>query len=139
MKTLEANAKIRVRFSEVDAMAIVWHGSYVKYLEDAREEFGIKYGLDYMSVYKSGYMTPVVKMDIKYLRPLLYEDTAVIRISFIDSPAAKISFKYEIINDRTGDTVITAETTQVFIDAETRELELTMPQFFEKWKKEQGL
>jgi acyl-CoA thioester hydrolase len=139
MKTLEASAKIRVRFSEVDAMAIVWHGSYVKYLEDAREEFGIKYGLDYMSVYKSGYMTPVVKMDIKYLSPLLYEDTAVIKISFIDSPAAKINFKYEIINDRTGATVITAETTQVFIDAETRELELTMPQFFENWKKEQGL
>lgn len=139
MKTLEASAKIRVRFSEVDAMAIVWHGSYVKYLEDAREEFGIKYGLDYMSVYKSGYMTPVVKMDIKYLSPLLYEDTAIIKISFIDSPAAKINFKYEIINDRTGTTVITAETTQVFIDAETRELELTMPQFFENWKKEQGL
>ena len=139
MKTLEASAKIRVRFSEVDSMAIVWHGSYVKYLEDAREEFGIKYDLDYMSVYKKGYMTPVVKLDIKYLSPLLYEDTAVIKITFIDSPAAKINFKYEIVNDRTGETVITAETTQVFIDAQSRELELTMPQFFEEWKKEQGL
>ena len=139
MKTLEAKAKIRVRFSEVDAMAIVWHGSYVKYLEDAREEFGIKYDLDYMSVYGKGYMTPVVKLDIRYISPLLYEDTAVVRITFVDCPAAKINFVYEIVNDRTGETVITAETTQVFIDAETRELELTTPEFFSEWKKEQGL
>lgn len=139
MKTLKATAKIRVRFSEVDAMAIVWHGSYVKYLEDGREDFGIKHGLDYMSVYKAGFMTPVVKMDIKYLSPLLYEDTATVEITFIDSPAAKITFQYKITNERTGATVITAETTQVFIDAKTRELELTMPGFFSKWKKEQGL
>ena len=90
MKKLKATAKIRVRFSEVDAMSIVWHGSYVKYLEDGREDFGIKYGLDYMAVYREGFMIPVVKMDIKYLSPLMYEDTAVVEITFIDSPAAKI-------------------------------------------------
>ena len=138
MKKLKATAKIKVRFSEVDAMSIVWHGSYVKYLEDGREDFGIKYGLDYMAVYREGFMTPVVKMDIKYLSPLMYEDTAIVEITFIDSPAAKITFQYKITNERTGATVITAETTQVFIDAKTRELELTTPEFFSEWKNEQG-
>jgi len=138
MKKLKATAKIRVRFSEVDAMSIVWHGSYVKYLEDGREDFGIKYGLGYMDVYSEGFMTPVVKMKIKYLSPLMYEDTAVIEITFIDSPAAKMNFQYKITNERTGIVVITAETTQVFIDAQTRELELTPPEFFSEWKKKQG-
>jgi len=138
MKKLKAISKIRVRFSEVDAMSIVWHGSYVKYLEDGREDFGIKYGLDYMGVYREGFMTPVVKMEIKYLSPLMYEDTAIVEITFIDSPAAKINFQYKITNERTGATVITAETTQVFIDAQTRELELTNPEFFSEWKKKQG-
>ena len=32
--------RIRVRFSEVDSMQIVWHGEYVRYFEDGREAFG---------------------------------------------------------------------------------------------------
>ena len=43
--TLQAEKEIEIRFSEVDSMNIVWHGSYVLYLEDAREAFGKKYNL----------------------------------------------------------------------------------------------
>ena len=42
---LSESIKIRVRFSEVDSIRMVWHGNYVTYLEDAREAFGRKYGL----------------------------------------------------------------------------------------------
>ena len=31
---------LRVRFSEVDSMEVVWHGEYVRYMEDGREAFG---------------------------------------------------------------------------------------------------
>ena len=40
---------IKVRFSEIDSMQIVWHGEYVRYFEDGRESFGKHYGLGYMS------------------------------------------------------------------------------------------
>ena len=46
MKTinkLTESKQILIRFSEVDSMSIVWHGSYVQYFEDAREAFGRKY------------------------------------------------------------------------------------------------
>ena len=43
---------IKVRFSEIDSMQIVWHGEYVRYFEDGREAFGKRYGLDYMSIYR---------------------------------------------------------------------------------------
>lgn len=43
-KTAEASlvgkTSLRVRFSEVDSMQIVWHGEYVRYFEDGREAFG---------------------------------------------------------------------------------------------------
>ena len=44
---------IKVRFSEIDSMQIVWHGEYVRYFEDGREAFGKRYGLDYMSIYRA--------------------------------------------------------------------------------------
>ena len=37
---LKASRMLEIRFSEVDSMKIVWHGSYAKYFEDAREAFG---------------------------------------------------------------------------------------------------
>ena len=54
----------RVRFSEIDSMQIVWHGEYVRYFEDGREAFGKQYGLDYMSIYREGYMVPIVDFNL---------------------------------------------------------------------------
>ena len=43
---LKASKEFDIRFSEVDSMNVVWHGSYPLYFEDAREEFGRKYKLE---------------------------------------------------------------------------------------------
>lgn len=133
-KTLSWETTVRVRFSEVDSMAITWHGSYVKFMEDAREAFGKQFKLGYLDVYEQGYMTPLVNLNIDYKKPLLYGDELSVKITFIDSPAAKIQFEYEMTNTKTGELVVTAETTQIFMNKE-RELELIIPDFFADWKK----
>jgi len=66
MKNLFASKEIEVRFSEVDSMGIVWHGSYAKYFEDAREEFGKKYNLGYLKIFGEGYYAPLVNLDFSY-------------------------------------------------------------------------
>jgi acyl-CoA thioester hydrolase len=136
---LVSKTEVRPRFSEIDAMTIVWHGNYVKFLEDGREDFGILYGLDYMSVYDAGFMTPVVKMNIEYKAPVFYGQKITVETTFINSPAAKIVFEYKILCAKTGNILTTATTQQVFINAKTRELELTPPPFFIEWKNNNGL
>lgn len=133
-KTLTHETEIKVRFGEVDSMGIVWHGNYVKYLEDGREAFGKKYGLTYMGVFKNhAYMIPMVKLDIDYKNQLFYEDEAILKTTFYDSPAAKICFYYELIRKSDNKLIISAKTVQIFMN-KNRELELNMPEFFEKWK-----
>lgn len=39
MSELKASKDFEIRFSEVDSMKVVWHGSYAIYFEDAREAF----------------------------------------------------------------------------------------------------
>ncbi|PLX05542.1 MAG: 4-hydroxybenzoyl-CoA thioesterase [Marinilabiliales bacterium] len=129
--------ELNVRFSEVDSMQIVWHGNYVKYLEDGRESFGKKYGIGYMDVYRAGLLTPIVGVNLNYKKPLKYEDKAIIRTRYIDSPAAIIQFEYEIVKLPDKVVTLSATTTQAFIDT-TGELILTLPAFFEKWKKKWG-
>ena len=48
---LSETVRVQVRFSEVDSIKMVWHGNYITYMEDAREAFGRKYGLEYMYIY----------------------------------------------------------------------------------------
>ena len=50
MKALKASKFFEIRFSEIDSMKVAWHGSYVLYLEDAREFWGAKYGLGYQDL-----------------------------------------------------------------------------------------
>ena len=63
---------IKVRFSEIDSMQIVWHGEYVRYFEDGREAFGKRYGLDYMSIYREGYVVPIVDLTCQFKQPLSF-------------------------------------------------------------------
>jgi acyl-CoA thioester hydrolase len=56
----------------------------------------------------------------------------------VDSPAAKMIFRYEIFNPD-GELVCTGETVQVFVTLGNGELSLTIPDFFKEWKKKEGL
>lgn len=56
---LSETVKVAVRFSEVDPIRVVWHGNYLKYMEDAREAFGRKYGLGYVTIVENGYYCPI--------------------------------------------------------------------------------
>ncbi len=47
---------IKVPFYDVDSMRIVWHGHYVKYIEDARCVLLDKLGYNYLAMEESGYI-----------------------------------------------------------------------------------
>ncbi len=133
-KRITIKTDIKIRFGEVDSMGIVWHGNYVKYLEDAREEFGKKYGLGYMDVYNNfGFMLPIVKLDIDYKNQLFYGDEAEMKISIIENPASKLIFEYELRRKKDNLLILNAISIQVFMNS-NRKLELNTPPFFEKWK-----
>lgn len=138
MMELVAEKKIEIRFSEVDVMNVVWHGSYPLYFEDAREAFGAKYGLSYKRYMDERVFAPIVEFDIKYKRPILYGMTPVVRIVYRPTEAAKIVFDYEIIDAETGTVFATAHSVQVFMDMNYN-LMWDNPDFFVEWKKQWGI
>ena len=135
---LVAEKKIEIRFSEVDVMNVVWHGSYPLYFEDAREAFGAKYGLSYKRYMDERVFAPIVELDIKYTRPILYGMTPVVRIVYRPTEAAKIVFDYEIVDAETGTVFATAHSVQVFMDMNYN-LMWDNPDFFVEWKKQWGI
>lgn len=127
-----------VRFSEVDSMAVVWHGNYVKYLEDGREAFGREFGLGYYDVFDYGFMTPIVKLDLNYTQQTKYGEQIIIETKFVNTAAAKIVFDYKIYRKSDNAIVLKARSMQVFIN-KNRELEITNPKFYIDWKKKYGI
>jgi acyl-CoA thioester hydrolase len=134
MKELKATVPLKIRFSEVDSMNIVWHGSYVMYFEDAREAFGKKYGIAYLDIFGQGYYAPLVDLSFKYKSPITYDMKPEITITYKPVDAAKIVFDYEITNPENGEVLATGHSVQVFMDL-NYQLVWINPDFYEEWKK----
>ena len=131
-----AEREIEIRFCEVDMMGVVWHGSYVAYLEDAREAFGARYGLSYAKYIEENIFAPIVELNFNYRKPLRYGMKPVVRITYRPTDAAKLIFDYEIVAD--GEVFLKATSVQVFMDR-NYQLLWDAPAFFLEWKKEMGL
>jgi acyl-CoA thioester hydrolase len=130
--------EIKVRFGEVDSMKIVWHGNYIKYFEDGRESFGLRYNLGYLDVYRHNIMIPIVKVNCDYKRPLVYGDEAIVETRYINTDAAKIVFEYRIFRKSDNELVATGSSVQVFLTPQG-ELLLTSPPFYTGWKEKWGI
>ncbi len=136
-KKLSFTARVSVRFSEVDALAIVWHGNYLHYFEEARDGFGKAYGLSYQHMHAAGFVAPVVEAQLVYHASARFGDELEVTAHFIWTEAAKIEILYEV--KRSGDTTLLAEgrTLQVLTTLQG-ELLLTRPpliqQLYARWE-----
>ena len=69
MPELVHEIEVRPAFYDLDPMAVVWHGHYVKFFELARTALMQHFNYDYEQMRESGYLWPVVDMRLKYVRP----------------------------------------------------------------------
>ncbi len=134
---LTVSHDFRIRFNETDPLGIVWHGNYITYFEDGREAFGRHHGLAYLDVFANGFTTPIVKTTLEHKQSLRYGEVARIETTIVDTPAAKMIFRFTIYNMK-NDVVCKGETVQVFLDKQG-ELMLTNPHFYTEWKRKVGL
>jgi acyl-CoA thioester hydrolase len=137
MKVLKSSIRVPVRFSETDAMGVVWHGNYLKFFEDAREKFGKDYGIEYLDVHAKGYFIPIVKSEISHKASIFYGEEALIHATLEKHDSAKIVFRYEVINTATNQVAATGMTMQVFMFVSDRSLELIKPEFYQVWEDNQ--
>lgn len=136
---LTNRSRIRVRFSEVDAMQVVWHGEYVRYFEDGRQAFGREYGFDYCDFFDNGFTTPIVELNVQYKHPLTFGEEAIVETRYIATEAAKIIFDYTVYRAADMSVAATGSSVQVFINRDRNELELNTPHFYRCWKEKWGI
>jgi len=127
----------KVRFDELDPLAIMWHGNYASFFEEARVELGEKYGVGYNDFLLHNTTIPIRKLCIDYLAPLEFGETYTVWAILHYNPAARLDFEYQIFN-KNGALMTTGCTVHMLLDMQ-RNILLAKPPFFEefcqKWQK----
>jgi acyl-CoA thioester hydrolase len=95
-----------VRFSEVDAMRVVWHGHYVGFFEEARRAFGRRYDVDYSVMFEHSTPAPLIQLHVDYYAPARMSDVLEVTARLLRSESAKLEFEYKIY--RQGEAMLLA-------------------------------
>jgi acyl-CoA thioester hydrolase len=115
-----STTQARVRYAETDQMGIVYYGNYAQYFEIGRVESMRQLGYSYSAMEKDGVMLPVVEMQIKYLRPAVYDDLLTVKTTLQELPHDhRITFLQEVYNEA-GKLLTSGHVTLYFLDTVTR-------------------
>jgi len=121
-----------VRFEEVDALGIVWHGRYPSYFEDGRVMLGEQYGIGYMDFYHQGIVSPIKQMHVDYQLPLRFGEAFTIEAILHWSDAVRLNHEF-ILRNSAGEVTTTGFTVQLMMDTENNVL-MTPPPFYEGFR-----
>ena len=109
----------RVHYYETDQMGIVHHSNYIRWFEEARDDFIARNGIDYVDVEARGFLLAVIRTECKYKTPAKYGETVEITTHLRRFNGVRVVHTYEIRNPA-GALVVTGTTEHAFISAETR-------------------
>jgi acyl-CoA thioester hydrolase len=88
---------IRVYWEDTDAGGVVYHASYLRFLERARSEWLRSLGVDQLALKESTGLGFVVhRMEIDFLRPALLDDELIVSVAVKERRSASILFAQSI-------------------------------------------
>ena len=124
--------KKKVLPQHTDHAGVMWHGTYLNWLEESRIDSIGKAGIQYIELLNRGFEMPVYKVEIKYLIPILIGEEIIIKSLFIKNkgPRIKVNSKFTNIKNK-----IYAEACIdiVLINKETFKVVRKRPDFIESY------
>ena len=88
---------LQVRFNEIDAYSVAWHGHYVAWMEVGRNDLAGRFGMDARQLADLGFLGPVVSLEVKFLSPARFKDQIIVRTSLRPTETATLVFLHEIV------------------------------------------
>jgi acyl-CoA thioester hydrolase len=117
--------RLRVRYCECDPMGVAHHASYIPWLEIGRTELLRTSGVSYAQLEAAGVFLVIVKLDVRYRRPIRYDDLVEVRTVVIGGSRVKIEHEYDLAvvernGESTNDLVAAASTTLACVGPDGR-------------------
>jgi acyl-CoA thioester hydrolase len=126
---LHTSVDMVVPFFDVDAMDVVWHGHYVKYLEVARCALLDDIGHNYTQMKASGYAWPVIDLQLRYVQAARFGQRLTVRADLIEWQN-RLLIHYLVQDAASGQRLTRASTVQVAVKLANGEMQLVSPDVF---------
>ncbi|MBD1840351.1 acyl-CoA thioesterase [Trichocoleus sp. Lan] len=110
-----------------DYAGIVWHGSYITWMEEARVECLRSIGIEFADLVALGCDMPVVDLSVRYHRPLRMGMSAVLKTRMADTEGVRINWDYQIQSLDGQELYVTAKVTLVVVDREKGKIMRQLP------------
>ena len=110
--------KQTVYYADTDSYGVVWHGSYLRWMEQARVEFCRKLGLDLIELKNNDITIPVTDLNIRYKAPAKLDDKIVVETFVSKITPLTITFTQIIKSDDLSRTYIVATVEVVAVNNE---------------------
>jgi acyl-CoA thioester hydrolase len=123
---ISATIEATVAFHDIDIVGVMWHGHYLKYLENARWALMDRIGFGYQAMSASGFAWPIVEMHVKYVHAARLGDQLRVRASLVEWEN-RLTFNYLVLR-ADDERLARAKSVQVAVDAATGALQFTTPQ-----------
>lgn len=88
----------KVFYSDTDAYGVVWHGSYLRWLEMGRVELCEKAGYSLTKLFDDDVTLPVAELNVRYKSPAKLEENLLIETSLIEATRISMTFGQKIFN-----------------------------------------
>ncbi len=126
--------KKKVLPQHTDHAGVMWHGTYLNWLEESRIDSIGKAGIQYIELLNKGFEMPVYKIEIKYLIPIMIGEEIIVNSSFITNKGPRIKVISNFTNQRNR---IHAEASIdiVLINKETFKIVRKRPNFLDNYLK----
>jgi acyl-CoA thioester hydrolase len=119
---------IRVQPHHTDYGGVVWHGSYVSWLESARVDCLRTAGVPLEQFVSLGYDLPVVEIQMRYRKPLTLGMAAIVKTRLAPLTGVRLHWLYEIETiEPSAQICMTAQVTLVTVDIHQRKMLRRLP------------
>ena len=123
---------IQVRFYEVDAYGVVWHGHYVGWFEVGRNDLTERFHIGPLQLKEKNLLAPVVELNCEYKFPATYGESLLIQTTMERTEVAKLIFHYRVLSQGIGKVLATGSTTHVLTDLKGNLLYRVPPEVLER-------
>lgn len=115
-----------VAFHDVDLAAVVWHGHYLKYLENTRWALMDAIGFGLAAMMESGYGWPIVELQVKYVKAARVGERLRVLASLTEW-RQRVAINYLVTSAASCERIARARTIQAAVDMKTGALQLETP------------
>jgi acyl-CoA thioester hydrolase len=123
---------IQVRFHEVDAYGMAWHGHYIAWFEVGRNDLTERFHMGPLQLKEKNYLAPVVELSCQFKLPATFGDSLVIQTTLERTEVAKLIFHYRILHRENGKVLAAGSTTHVLTDLQGNLLYRVPPEILER-------